>query len=92
MLARFPNRILKLFEKHGMTSIAYWVPEDAPASQNTLIYVLVHPSRAAAEKNWAAFRNDPEWKQVQIETESNGKLVAKIESVFLDAVEFSPMK
>ena len=84
--------VMKLFENHGMTNIAYWVPQDAPASQNTLIYVLAHSSREAAKKNWDAFRNDPEWQRVRNETEANGKLVLKIESVFMDSTEFSPMK
>jgi hypothetical protein len=92
MLARFRDHVMKLFEKHGITNIAYWVPQDGPASQNTLIYVLSHPSRETAKKNWDAFRGDPEWQKVREETEANGKLVLKIESVFLDPVEFSPMK
>jgi hypothetical protein len=57
-----------------------------------LIYVLAHPGREAAKKNWNAFRNDPEWQRVRNETEANGKLVLKIESVFMDSTEFSPMK
>jgi hypothetical protein len=92
MLARFRNHVLKLFEKHSMTNIAYWVPQDAPASENTLIYVLAHTSREAAKKNWDEFRSDPEWHKVQSETEANGKLVLKIDSVFLNPAEFSPMK
>lgn len=92
VLARFRDHVMKLFENHGMTNIAYWVPQDAPASQNTLIYVLAHPGREAAKKNWDAFRNDPEWQRVRNETEANGKLVLKIESVFMDSTEFSPMK
>jgi len=57
-----------------------------------LIYVLAHPGREVAKKNWDAFRNDPEWQRVRNETEANGKLVLKIESVFMDSTEFSPMK
>ncbi|MGA2589556.1 MAG: NIPSNAP family protein [Bryobacteraceae bacterium] len=92
LLARFRNHTIQIFEKHGMTSIAYWVPQDAPLSQNTLIYVLAHPSREAAKKNWDAFRNDPEWQKVQKESEANGKIVSKVESVFMDPADFSPMK
>jgi len=91
LLARFRNHTMKLFERHGMTNIAYWVPQDAPGSQNTLIYVLAHASREAAKKNWEAFRNDPEWQKVRKESEANGKLVIKIESVFMDPADFSPM-
>jgi hypothetical protein len=92
LLARFRNHTMKIFETHGMTNIAYWVPQDAPESQNTLIYVLAHPSREAAKKNWAAFVADPEWQKVQKESEANGKIVNKVVSVFMDPADFSPMK
>jgi hypothetical protein len=90
--ARFRNHTMRIFEKHGMTSIGYWVPQDAPESQNTLVYMLAHPSREAAKKNWAAFISDPEWQKVQKESEANGKLVSKIVSVFMDPADFSPVK
>ena len=92
LLTRFRDHTMQIFEKHGMTSIAYWVPQDAPLSQNTLIYVLAHPSREAAKKNWAAFVNDPEWQKVQKESEANGKLVSNVVSVFMDPADFSPIK
>jgi hypothetical protein len=92
LLARFRNHTVQIFEKHGIISIGYWVPQDAPASGNTLIYMLAHPSREAAQKNWDAFRNDPEWQKVQKESEANGKIVSKVESVFTDATDFSPIK
>ena len=44
LLARFRNHTTKLFEKHGMTNIGYWVPSEQP---NTLVYVLAYPSRDA---------------------------------------------
>lgn len=92
LLARFRNHTMKLFEKHGITNIAYWVPQDSPAHENTLIYVIAHASREAAKKNWDEFRNDPEWQKVQKDSEANGKIVSKVESVFMDPVDFSPMK
>jgi hypothetical protein len=90
--ARFRDHTLRIFEKHGMTSIGYFKPQDAPLSQNTLIYVLAHPSRDAAKKNWAAFGADPEWQKVSAESQVNGKLVTKVESVFADPADYSPMK
>ena len=74
-----------------MTNIAYWVPQDSPAHEDTLIYIIAHASREAAKKNWDEFRNDPEWQKVQKESEANGKIVSKVESVFMDATDFSPM-
>jgi hypothetical protein len=90
--ARFRDHTTKLFKKHGMTNIGYWVPQDEPKNQNTLIYVLAYDSREAAKKSWDAFRNDPEWKEVQKASEANGKIVSKVESVYMDATDYSPMK
>lgn len=89
---RFREHTMKLFEKHGMTNIGYWVPQDAPRSQNTLIYVISHASRETAKKNWAEFGSDPEWVRVRTASEANGKIVDHVESVFMDATDYSPMK
>jgi len=89
---RFRDHTLRIFEKHGMKNVGYWVPQDSPASGNTLIYIISHASREAAKKNWDDFRNDPEWKKVQADSEKDGKIVAKVESVYMDATDFSPMK
>jgi hypothetical protein len=75
-----------------MTSIGYWTPQDAPLSQNTLIYILAHPSREEAKKNWDAFRADPEWVKVKAASEANGPLTTKVESVFVNPTDFSPIK
>jgi hypothetical protein len=92
LVARFRNDTLRIFEKHGMENVGYWVPVDAPASGNTLIYVLAHDSRDAATKSWAAFREDPEWRAVTERTQANGPIVSKVDSVFLEATDFSPLK
>jgi len=90
--ARFRDHTLRIFQKHGMTSIGYFKPQDAPLSQNTLIYVLAHPSREAAKKAWADFQADPEWQKVSAESQVNGRIVTKVESVFADPADYSPMK
>jgi hypothetical protein len=92
LVARFRNDTLRIFEKHGMENVGYWLPTDAPASSNTLIYILAHDSRDAATKSWAAFRDDPEWKAVAERTQANGPIVSKVESVFLETTDFSPLK
>jgi hypothetical protein len=90
--ARFRDHTLRIFKKHGMENIAYFAPQDAPLSQNTLVYLLAHPSREAADRNWAAFGKDPEWQKVAQETQVNGKIVAKVDRIFLNATDYSPMK
>lgn len=88
--ARFREHTLKIFERHGIKSVAYWTPLDEPEKSNTLIYILQHPSREAAAANWKAFQDDPEWKSVHEKSEANGKLVDKIDSTFLALTDFSP--
>jgi hypothetical protein len=90
--ARFRNHTIKLFEKHGMTSIGYWVPEDSPLAQHTLIYIIAHPSREAAKKNWEEFRSDPEWQKVKAESEASGNIVSKVDSVYMRATDYSALK
>src|SRR5215831_1416139 len=90
--ARFRNHTTKLFEKHGMTNVGYWSPRDMPLAQNTLVYLLAYPSREAAKQSWENFRNDPEWKKVKAESEANGELVKKVDSVYMDPTDYSAMK
>lgn len=90
--ARFRDHTIQIFKRHGMESIGYWVPQDPEKSKNTLIYILAHPSLDAAKKNWAEFRDDPEWKKVAAESEANGKIVQHVDSVFMDPADFSPLK
>ncbi len=92
LLTRFRDHTTKLFEKHGMTNIGYWVPQDAPLSKNTLVYVLAYPSREAAKKSWDGFRTDPVWQKAQKESEVSGKIVDHVVSVFMDPADFSKIK
>jgi len=92
LLARFRDHTTKLFLKHGIRNVGYWVPQDAPRSQNTLIYIVAHRDRQAAEKSWAAFRDDPAWVKVRTESEAAGKIVLKVESVFMAPTDFSALR
>ena len=90
---RFRDHTIRIFKRHNMEAIGYWVPQDPPLNENTLIYVLVHPSREAATKNWADFQADPEWVRVRAESIANGPLTTKTpDSVFLNPADFSPIK
>ena len=90
--ARFGDHTVQLFERHGMTNIGYFRPQDPPLAENTLIYLLAHDSREAAEASWAGFRADPDWERVAEESRRNGRLVENVESVFLDPTDYSKMK
>ena len=89
--ARFRDHTVKLFKKHGIESVGYWVPTEEGKSKNTLIYVVKHKSREAAASSFKAFLADPEWKKVAEESQKNGKILSKSpESVFMETTDYSP--
>jgi hypothetical protein len=90
--ARFRDHTNKLFAKHGIEMVGYWTPTDGEKSKDTLIYILAHASREAAAKSWKDFRDDPDWKAALAESEKDGKLTTKVESVFMRPTDYSPMK
>ncbi len=87
--ARFRDHTIKLFEKNGITNIGYWVPEGTNP-EGKLVYVIAYPSREESKKRWQAFLNDPEWKKAYAASEKEGRLVAKLESHFMAATDYSP--
>ena len=89
--AQFGDHTDAIFKRHNMKSVGYWVREDAPSSQNLFIYILEHPGRQEAEKNWAAFQADPEWKKVKAESEARGPLVDHIDRNFMDPTSYSAL-
>jgi len=92
LIARFGDHTDAIFKRHNMKSVGYWRPEDAPYSQSLFVYILEHPSREEAKKNWAAFQADPEWKKVKAESETQGPLANHIDSYFMDSTSFSALQ
>jgi hypothetical protein len=90
--ANFRDFDIRILKRHGIDSVGYWVPQDPALAGKTLVFLLVHPSRAAADQNWAEFGNDPEFIKLAEESKKNGPIVEKVESVYLDPTDFSPMK
>jgi len=91
LVARFAHRTDALIHRHGMKTLAYWIPRgDNP--KNMLIYLVEHESEASAATNWAAFIADPEWKRVRAESEAAGPLVASMDIQFLDQLDLATWK
>lgn len=86
--SRFRDHTTRLFVRHGMTNVAYWMPLENP--QRQLVYLLSYPDLAAREASWKAFQADPDWIAAKEASEKSGKLVAKVESRFLGLTDFSP--
>ncbi len=90
LIQRFREHTDRLFKKHNMIPVGYWVPtEGPPLSRRTLVYILKHPSRYEAWKNWVAFSNDKEWERVLDQPVFQGLLLQKPDSVFLTLNSYS---
>lgn len=89
---RFKEHTVKLFEKHHMENIAYFTSVEKDNAQPKLVYLLAHKSEEEAAKSWAGFRSDPEWIAARDASENDGKIVEKVESVFLKPLGFSKIK
>lgn len=92
LIDRFGDHTDAIFRRHNMKSIGYWRPADTPYSQNLFVYILEHPSREEAQKNWAAFQADPAWKKVKTDSEVEGPLANHIDSYFMNPTSFSALK
>jgi len=95
--ARFRDHTVKLFEKHGMTNVAYWSLIDGQeGADNTLLYILAHKSEDAAKASFAAFRNDPTWTAARTASEqaAGGSLTVEggVQSRFISATDYSPIR
>jgi hypothetical protein len=91
--SRFRDHTCRLFQKHGIELVGFWTPQDEKDGKvDKLVYLVAFPSREAAKASWKAFSDDPEWKKVFAESHKNGVIVKKVESVFLDPTDYSPIK
>jgi hypothetical protein len=91
--AEFRDKVTKLFAQHDLKPIGFWAPVDTPASDNTFVYILAHPSRDEAKKHWAAFQADPAFKEMIASQQTpETKIVEKVDSTYMEPTDFSPMK
>jgi len=92
LTTRFKDHTLKLFEKQGMQNLMYFNTVEKDGGQPKLVYLLAHKNQDEATKSWAAFRADPEWIAARDASEKDGKIVEKVESVYMTPLSFSKIK
>lgn len=93
--ARFRDHTIKLFTKHGMEHFGYWLLDAGqPGADDTLVYLLAHPSAAARDASFTAFRADPVWLTAReaSEKEGGGSLTTPdgVKSLLLTPTDYSP--
>lgn len=84
---RFAEHTCRLFDRHGIRQVGYFVPV---AAEGPLHYLLAYPDQVARDTAWTAFRADPQWQAAKADSEREGPLVERIDSVFLQATPYSP--
>jgi len=87
--------VSKLQDKHDLNVVGYWVPNDAPAWANTFVYLVAHPSRDEAKKNWDALHADPAFPEYrkqasEIIEKADGKY--NVDEVYMRPTDYSAMK
>jgi NIPSNAP protein len=90
--ANFRDHTVRILRRHGIESVGYWVPQDPERSKDTLIFILAHPSTDAAKRNWESFRSDPEFKKMAAESQKDGDIVKRVESLFMSPTDFSALR
>ena len=85
----------KVMASHGINVVGYWVPTEDPAWKDTFIYIVAHPSREEAKKNWDALHADPLFRPY-VEAakpliDKVGK-VFRVDEVYMRPTDFSPMQ
>ncbi len=91
LVRRFREHTDGLFKKHGLEPVGYWTPSDKRSYKRTFVYLLKHPSRYAAFKNWVRFFNDRQWQDVLDKPEFQGLLSERPESIFLTENGYSEL-
>ncbi|MEG0835004.1 MAG: NIPSNAP family protein [Christensenellaceae bacterium] len=82
---RFSVHTFSLFKKHGIQVRGFW--EDC-MGQNKIYYICEFQNMEERNAAFEAFGKDEEWQRVKAKSEENGKIVQKIESVFMQDVPY----
>jgi len=89
---RFREHTCRLFKKHGIELVGFWVPTEGEEAKDTLIYIVAFPNKEAQAKAWKAFQSDPEWIKARDESHRHGVIVEKVQSKNMKAVDYSPIQ
>jgi hypothetical protein len=90
LIKRFREHTDRIFKKHGLKALGYWIPTDGSVKKRRkFVYLLQHPSRYEAYRNWTNFFNDKEWERVMDKPEFQGLLSEKPTSIFLSPNDYS---
>jgi len=85
-----------LMAKHGIDVVGYWVPDGDPAWADTFVYLVAHPSREDAKRNWDAVHAEPAMKEYVKQAAAD--IIEKVDNkyhvdeVYMRPTDYSAMK
>lgn len=94
-LASVFRDVSQLQTKHHLDAVGYWLPEDDSTWKNTFIYLIAHPSRNEAGRNWDALHADPAFLPYRKLAEpliEKIKQEYNVEEIYMRPADYSPMK
>jgi hypothetical protein len=91
LLERFEKATLSIWQRFGIRQAGFWTVVIGPTN-HALYYLIAWDSLADREKKWAAFMADPEWQAKRAESERDGPIIARVESMILQPTAFSAVK
>jgi hypothetical protein len=91
LLKRFETETLDIWKKHDIRPTGFWTVLLGDGN-NDLHYLLAWESLAEREQKWNAFQADTEWHKARDESHKDGVIVKKVESVFMDPTDYSPIQ
>ncbi|MFC4808601.1 NIPSNAP family protein [Paenibacillus sp. GCM10023250] len=83
---RFSAHTFGIFNRLGMEVCDFW--EEHSGEQPKLYYTMRYDSMEERNRQWEAFLQDKEWNEVKRNSELNGKIVDRVEQIFLKRAEY----
>jgi hypothetical protein len=92
ILNRFRDHALRLFRKHGIHVVGFWMTDIGEHSLGELVYICSYTDLNARQAAWQAFRDDPEWQEARRASEVDGPLVLNVAVKVLTPTDFSALQ
>lgn len=89
------REVAQLQAKHGINVLGYWVPNEDAAWSDTFIYLVAHPSREDAKKNWHDLHADPAfppYREAAIPMIQKAGEEFKVDEVYMRPTDYSALR
>lgn len=91
---RFRDHTAAMFERAGMTNVGYWNAVTGDDVEDTFVYMLAYPSRAARDEMWRELGTFEDFQEiiVAVEQDEERRLVDGIDARILEPTSYSALR